>query len=45
MHPTGPRTFFFKDRPQSTARIATSAGATMLVLERGGGALHYRRVP
>lgn len=45
MHPTGPRTFFFKDRPQSTARIATSAGATMLVLERGGGALHYRRAP
>ena len=45
MHPTAPRNFFFKDRPQSTARIAGTNDAPMLVLERGGGALHYRRVP
>lgn len=45
MHPTAPRSFFFKDRPQSTARIAGTNDAPLLVLERGGGALHYRRVP
>ncbi|MGH1348176.1 MAG: serine hydrolase domain-containing protein [Nannocystales bacterium] len=44
MHPTAPRKFFFKDRPQSTAYITTTAASTMLVLERGGGSLHYRRV-
>jgi CubicO group peptidase (beta-lactamase class C family) len=44
MHPTAPRSFFFKDRPQSTARIAGTTDAPLLVLERGGGALHYRRV-
>ncbi|MBV1861738.1 MAG: hypothetical protein KUG77_25180, partial [Nannocystaceae bacterium] len=45
MHPTAPRKFFFKDRPQSTAYITTTAASAMLVLERGGGSLHYRRVP
>lgn len=45
MHPTAPRNFFFKDRPQSTAYITTAGASTMLVLERGGGSLHYRRVP
>lgn len=44
MHPSAPRKFFFKDRPQSTAYITTTADSSMLVLERGGGALHYRRV-
>lgn len=44
MHPIAPRKFFFKDRPQSTAYITTTAASTMLVLERGGGSLHYRRV-
>ncbi|MCR9162142.1 MAG: serine hydrolase domain-containing protein [Nannocystaceae bacterium] len=44
MHPTAPRSFFFKDRPQSTARIAGTKDAPLLVLERGGGALHYRRL-
>ncbi len=44
MHPTAPRKFFFKDRPQSTAYITTTAASTMLVLERGGGSLRYRRV-
>lgn len=42
LHPTAPREFFFKDRPQSTARIAGTSEAPMLVLERDGGALHYR---
>ncbi len=41
MHPTGPRTFFFKDRPQSTAYLTTTSGRPSLVLERDGGALHY----
>jgi|GEM_PF-2154448 len=45
MHTIAPREFFFKDRPQSTARIAGTDAAPMLVLERGGGALHYRPVP
>lgn len=42
MHTYAPRTFFFKDRPQSTARIGGSAEAPTLVLERAGTALHYR---
>ena len=33
-----------EDRPQSTAYITTTAASTMLVLERGGESLHYRRV-
>ncbi len=45
MHPTAPRRFFFKDRPQSTAHIAGTADAPVLVLERGGGSLHYRPAP
>ncbi len=44
MHATSPRTFFFKDRPQSTAYLTTAADKPMLVLERGGGSLHYRWV-
>lgn len=41
MHATGSLAFFFKDRPQSTARIVRTTGAPKLVLERGGGSLHY----
>ena len=44
MHPISPRKFFFKDRPQSTAHIAGTSDAPMLVLEREGSALHYHKV-
>ena len=39
MHTTGPLAFFFKDRPQSTARVVRTTGKPKLVLERGGGSL------
>ncbi len=44
MHPVAQRRFFFKDRPQSTARVVVRpGGAQELVLEREGSQLRYRR--
>jgi hypothetical protein len=47
MHPLGGGRFFFKDGPQSTARLrrGTQPERDVLTLQRDGTELRYRRAP